>query len=190
MTAITHGSLGSGTSLIGTAASTTIANKSLVASSGIGISSSSTEVTIGVDTPYCRVTDNTGPTITNGSAPTLTWNTNQFDPTGMHSTSVNTDRINIAVTGLYSVNVILQVSWSVTPTGPVFVTIRQNGATVVGANGFMPANAQVNSFSTIYPFTAADYVTVVFSNNSGQTLTLVNAAQYSPTFSACYIGEL
>jgi hypothetical protein len=55
------------------------------------------------DAPICKITHSTTQTATNGDETNLAFDTDVDDPDGMHSTSVNTDRIFWSRTGLWAV---------------------------------------------------------------------------------------
>lgn len=188
---VTLGNLGTN-SLVGTASSTTLATKGVAGGTNITITSSSTDVTIAYNTPYCRVTETSPGSWTNGTNQNLTYTTELNDPTGMHSTSMNTDRINIATTGLYACNLDLQVTFTGTTTGPIYFYML-NSATVIastGENWRVTTEQILINLSCIVPLSAGDYVVTRMNNTSGLTVTPVYSSAYSPLFSVCYVGSL
>lgn len=181
------------TSLVGTASSSTVATKGLVAGTNMTFTTSSTDVTIAYNTPICRVTNSSPPAITTSTTPTLLWDTNLEDPTGMHSTSMNTDRINILTTGVYTVSCCIQYSPASAPTGNVFISLMRvsGGTTTIGAVGHaITQNAPyIWNASCTLKLTAGDYVYVVFQNGTTVTLTPTRASNYTPVFTVNYVGN-
>ena len=197
MTAITHGTLGSGTSLVGTPASTTIANKSLVAESNLAISSSSTEITIStVIEEMCIIRNSTNTSFINGSAAFLTFDTEEYDPSGMF-TSGNPN-IDVQSDGIYQVNVIIGVDINASVTNGVMLCNLYHipsggGGTVIGRATVIPSGAPTGSrymsLTRIYQASTGDSFQVQIQNGSGQTINVLSSAEASPMFSVTKISN-
>ena len=140
-----------------------------------------------IPTPYCQVIDTTGQAWDNDTTAHMTFNTNLEDPLGMHSTSSDTDRINILQTGLYALN--LSFQFTETVAGPVYFSFILNGSTIISAGGIIDLS-ELQNMSTIVPLEAADYVSAQINNQSGDTVTADYISPYSPMFSVCYVGTL
>jgi hypothetical protein len=182
------------TSLVNGGAGPALTTKGLVAGTNISFSTSSTDVTISCNTPICRVTNSSPPAITTGTTPTLLWDTNLEDPTGMHSTVSNTDRITIATTGVYHVSFSIQFSPGGTPSGNVYINVIRNrsGAlvTFAGVGQAITSNQPYWwNGSCVTKLTAGDYLYVVFQNGTTQTMTPLNGNYYSPIFTVNYVGN-
>jgi hypothetical protein len=182
------------TSLVNGGAGPALTTKGLVAGTNISFSTSSTDVTISCNTPICRVTNSSPPAITTGTTPTLLWDTNLEDPTGMHSTVSNTDRITIATTGVYHVSFSIQFSPGGTPSGNVYINVIRNRSgglvTFAGVGQAITSNQPYWwNGSCVTKLTAGDYLYVVFQNGTTQTMTPLNGNYYSPIFTVNYVGN-
>lgn len=113
--------------------------------------------------------------ITTGSVTTLTWNSENFDPAGMHSTSVNTDRLTVAVPGTYRISGHLW--WAGTdPDGVRMLRVTKSGTSPVLIEISGPASPggelTGQPFSVDVPLVAGDYVICRVYQDSGATLAL------------------
>jgi hypothetical protein len=128
-----------------------------------------------LSTPRVKVTHSANQEVANGAFAGLSWDTELYDSTGMHSTAANSSRITFASTGVYHVGV--AIVWNtVAATGARTVGLRLNDATgiaaqrVTGISGFptpLMVSADVRIAST------ADYVTAIAHQNSGSTLSVM-----------------
>lgn len=190
---VTLGNLGT-TSLVGTPSSTTVATKGVAGGTNITVTSSSTDVTIAYNTPYCQVISGSPGSWTAGTNANILYNTDLSDTTGMHSTSSNTDRINIATAGLYALNLTLQYTVSGTPTGNVyfyFIRVRSAVETIVGSLGVYGRinDTYLINMSCIVALQGSDYVVTRLNNTlGGVTVTPVYSGVYTPMCSICYVG--
>jgi hypothetical protein len=192
--AVTLGNVGSGSTLVGTPSSTTLATKSITAGKNMTFTTSATDVSIAYNTPACRIINTSPSTLTNGSSAVWTFNSEIYDPTGMHSTSVNTERVNIATTGIYHIDFCVQFAPAVGPGGIVYWTIYRNtGGVDTAIGGYSILCNGVIQWIVAIPctaaFTAGDYLTVFWANSSGVTLTPGYYSEYSPCLTVTYIGS-
>lgn len=144
--------------------------------------------------PACRVYHDTTQSIADNSLVALVFNSERFDPTAMHSTSVSTGRITINDAGVY------QVGFHGRLTGAadyvhVEAQLRLNGTTTIAVGGGGgPSGAAtpepVFDVSTIYKFAPADYVEVVVyqDNTANAARNLLSTAAFSPEFYAAWLG--
>lgn len=130
--------------------------------------------------PRCRVYNSANISIPNNTDTALTFDSERFDTDTMHSTAVNTGRITFTTGGVYEVGASVSFPSS---TGIRSVVVALNGVTsLVGqrttalGGGF----ADILSCSTIYSFSAADYITVIVYQSSGAALNVSAASNYSP----------
>jgi hypothetical protein len=122
-----------------------------------------------------------------GTAQPITFDTERYDTDGMHSTSVNTDRITFTTAGLYLVEG--GVQWDANATGVRYLAIRLNGSTIIRLKQDNAVNDLGQIVSTVYKFAAADYVQLMAFQNSGATRTIVAAGNYTPELSATWQGR-
>ena len=158
----------------------------LTAGKNISISEATGAITIAYPTPYCQVIDTTGTQAwTNGTNADIFYNTNLSDTTGMHSTVSNTDRIVIATTGLYAIN--LNIQFTATVAGPLYCALYINATTQI-ANGQVNTGDLVANISCIVPLSATNFITSAINNLSGATATVNYLNAHSPLLSVCYVG--
>lgn len=142
----------------------------------------------------CVISHNANQAIANVTTTQLSFNTEDLDTDGFHSTSTNTPRITIP-TGLAGVYVVsAYVRWeSTTVTGP-YLLIQKNGNAV--ARALSPSAAYVSQNVTWVGYLAAsDYVTVAVYHSSGVNknvdyLTASALDPLSPQFSAFRLGGI
>lgn len=140
--------------------------------------------------PKCRVYNSAAISITtSGADQALTFNSERFDADTMHSTSVNTGRITFTTAGTYDVG--CAVGFAGHATGRRTVRLRVNGTTVIAVDerpavsSGIPDNTAI-VLSTMYAFSAGDYVEVVVQQTSGGALNVFSASAYSPEFWAIW----
>lgn len=137
----------------------------------------------------CRAYNNANIAVPNNTFTALTFNSERFDTDGMHSTSVNTGRITVTTPGVYTVAA--HVNFASNSTGLRTARIRLNGATVLAVHD-SPANSTGSAsltVATIYELALNDYLTVEVFQNSGASLDVVAGGNFSPEFSAAWIGR-
>src|SRR5262252_351500 len=161
----------------------------------------------------CRVYNNadiTGLALNAAAQTLITYNSERYDTDNYHSTSSNTGRLTVPVTGLYLVNLTLEfnITTSPAPTRPwtVYGGIRLNGTTelamgnVVGG-GFAGSGGTLYGSTDLlvtvavaYPATAGDYFDSCYyiasnAETSGTTCNLTANPQRSPEFGICLLGS-
>lgn len=142
--------------------------------------------------PACRVFHNANQNVTQFTPLVLAFNSERFDTDGMHSTVTNNSRITLNTAGIYVVTA--GVAWNSNTAGRAEIFIRLNGSIVIvdqendgppGADGTQNGQA----VGTTYKFAAGDFIEVV-ANQTGAATSVVNAVgNFSPEFSATWIGE-
>jgi hypothetical protein len=130
--------------------------------------------------PKCRVFNSANISIPNTTATALTFNSERFDTDTMHSTSVNTGRITFTTAGTYLVGG--GISFASNATNSRQLDIRLNGATVIASDviGANPADVTRLTVSTLYAFSATDYIEIVAYQSSGVALNALASANFSP----------
>jgi hypothetical protein len=121
----------------------------------------------------------------------LTFDTEQLDTDGYHSTVTNTSRITIPAgkTGKFSING--AVTWNANATGDRYLTLRLNG-NAIGSQLHMGTAAGKNFgiFETIYSLDAGDYIELFAYQASGGSLDVRcdDLATLTTRFQATYLG--
>lgn len=140
--------------------------------------------------PACRVYNNANISTTSGaSALALTFNSERYDTDGMHSTSVNTDRITINTAGLYVITADVWFASNATGRRAAFVNLNGivtiTGLVISATNG---DDTDMN-LATTYKLAAGDYLQVLVQQNSGGALNVRGVGNVSPEFSATWVGR-
>jgi hypothetical protein len=145
----------------------------------------------------CQVTDSTDQGIPNGTDTALTWNQENFDQGGYHSTSSNTSRFTIpsGKAGYYLFNI--QTTWGANATGNRVNSLRQNGTqknlAVTGyASNVTITGSYVLNQNWIAYGAVGDYFEAYAQQSSGGTLNVLRGSTFGGTipswFSITYLG--
>ena len=139
--------------------------------------------------PMCKVYLNADVAISNDTWTLIGWNAEEFDAFGMHSVSVNPERITVPRAGKYRISV--YTAWEVNATGARGINILYNSGPIcsnyVSALAVWPTR---HALSTILSLSVDDYVGVNVIQTSGGSLWLGGSAlpsQYS-FFEVEYLG--
>lgn len=136
----------------------------------------------------CSVTKSANQTISNNTSTLLTWDTEQFDTDGFHSTTTNTSRITIPSGKNGKYNITFSVRWVANTTGRRRIVIRKNG--VDAFNGFeagQSIDATSNTGSLVMDLVATDYIELYALQTSGGNLDVYDTSTGS-IFQATYLG--
>ena len=128
--------------------------------------------------------------ISNNTLTALTFDLEDFDTDGFHSTTTNTSRITIptGMTGYYLIST--NVSWQANATGLRAGTIRKNNSDIAYYPDISAISASAYpgySFSTVLYLTAADYLEVFVSQTSGGSLNAYKRSADRP-LTLTYLG--
>lgn len=141
---------------------------------------------IATDSPAVRAYNNANVSIANNSLQAVTLNSERFDNSGSHSTSVNTPRITApaGAGGKYLIGA--HLAYAGNGTGVRANNVRLNGGSFVSTTTLLPPGAVEAQFTTatVYALSAADYVEMVAFQTSGGALNVVGTDLYSPEFYA------
>jgi hypothetical protein len=139
--------------------------------------------------PACRAYHNAAQATTTAVALALALNSERFDNDTMHDTSSNNSRITFTTAGRYVVTG--SIEFASNATGVRTCQIRLGGATVIaGVNDVdVAASLCVLPVATVYSFSAAEYVELVATQTSGGNLNVNSSTNYSPEFSAHWLGN-
>jgi hypothetical protein len=191
------------TTLVNDGTGPALATKGLVAGNYISFSTSSTDVTITGDqyptiTDVCIVTNNANILINNGAQSALTFNTEVLDPSGMHSTSMNTDRINILADGLYLIqgSATWQAQAGTTGIVALLIYLVRSSTTYDIGSAACASPAGQNErvcFGRVFSLLNGDYLTLQAFNSSGANKNVLSQTSggsiyASPLFSVTKLG--
>jgi hypothetical protein len=120
----------------------------------------------------CRLTKSSVQSLDNATSTAITWNTEDFDTDGFHSTVSNTSRITIPVgkAGKYLITGL--IGFTENSTGTRQVLLYKNGTYIYFAAQFKPADntdPQL-TFSTIQSLAESDYIELYAYQSSGGSL--------------------
>jgi hypothetical protein len=118
--------------------------------------------------PTAYVYNDASQAIATATVTALTFDSEYEDPDGMHSTTTNTDRITVAVTGLY--DIAGNITWAANATGIRMAWISPNGDTSNRVSLWrLNADGGLNSFplSGKIRLTAGDYIQIYVYQDSG-----------------------
>lgn len=159
-----------------------------------GLSSWGNAVKAGLDYqangPSCRVYNSATQSIANTTTVALTFNSERWDPTGMHSTVTLTNRITFLDAGVYALAAC--VSFQGNATGRRNVAIRIDGATTIVAQNLQAVSVAgvetTIAVSTLWKVAANAYAEVVVFQDSGIALNSLVGAGVHPEFSAQWVS--
>ena len=134
-----------------------------------------------------KCTSSAAQTITSGTTTVLTWDGEEFDTDGFHSTVTNTGRITIPAGKAGYYRIFGYVGGDNNATGSRYLMIYKNG--VSAAESLLtPSTAYpTNTISTILNLAVSDYVDLRYSQNSGSNQQAYTNGVYG-TFQAQYLG--
>lgn len=140
--------------------------------------------------PGARVYHDAAQAIVTATGTVLAFNSERWDTDAIHDLVTNNSRLTCKTAGKYAV--LANVAFGTNATGHREVYIRKNGVTIV-AYATVPAVATAGS-NTLLPVSCAedlavdDYLEVVVWQNSGGSINIVAAGNYSPEFSMIKVG--
>lgn len=141
--------------------------------------------------PMCRVRNSASISIaTSGVSQALTFNSERFDTDSMHSTTVDTSRVNTPTAGKYLFTGHVQFASGGGNYRETFV--RLSGATIVAHLQLPPVGGGIvtaMSIATAYACLVTNYAELVVAQDTGGALNVTSAPNYSPEFSAIWLGN-
>lgn len=110
------------------------------------------------------------------------FNSERYDYGTLHSTATNTSRLTASAKCVYAITG--HISFPTNTTGERGIRVRENGATVIAVEleEAIGTFAHVMSIATLYELDTNDYVELQLFQNSGGSLGITNASNYSPEF--------
>lgn len=125
------------------------------------------------DPPRCRLTKSATQSIPNTTTTAITFDVEDFDDGGMHSTTTNTSRITVPTGGAGTYLVGAHVEFAQNATGVRTLLITVNGTatqTTVRDNSPSGSSATRLACSSLVALVAGDYVEVLVVQTSGGNL--------------------
>jgi hypothetical protein len=120
---------------------------------------------------------------------TLTYDSEQWDTDGFHSTSTNTSRITIpaGLAGKYLIS--CSTSYGLNATGQRALYLRKNGTNVKYFPGVAGSSSvyTANHSSFVLNLAVGDYIEMIVYQDSGGSLTYYKRQEDAP-FQATYLG--
>lgn len=135
-----------------------------------------------------RVTNLASYTIPDIITTELSFDTEIFDTSNFHSTTVNTGRFTIPADGIYMTT--LQLYFNAGGAGNRSMLIDLVGSfPIAGVSRLSTAGvAQIMMCSTIYQFSQNDVIRALASQTSGGALSIISAPVYAPIFTIARVG--
>lgn len=138
--------------------------------------------------PACRVYHNAAQGTTTGVSVALAFNSERYDTNTMHDTVTANTRVTIKTAGVYVFTA--TVSFANNGTGFRQVGLLLNGVAyiaLVHCPAIVGDQTHV-SIPTTYKLAVNDYIEVMAQQTSGGNLNVNSNANYSPEFSATWVG--
>lgn len=130
------------------------------------------------DPPRCRVSKSATQSIANSATTSVTFDTEDFDDGGMHSTTSNTSRITIPTGGAGTYMVGGMVEFAANATGQRTIYVVLNGTATQATVTNVTASGTVASrlaCATLVQVVAGDYLELQVNQNSGGALNVSNS---------------
>jgi hypothetical protein len=138
---------------------------------------------------WARVFHNAAQSIANNATAALAFNSERNDTDTIHDTVTNNSRLICKTAGIYQITG--QATFAANATGIREVGIRLNGSTFLADSNKNNVGASIDarlSVTTIYNLAVNDYVELIVFQNSGASLNVLSAGNYSPEFMMIRIG--
>jgi hypothetical protein len=138
----------------------------------------------------CYLSKSANQSIANNTTTSITFNTEQFDTDGFHSTVTNTERITIPVGKAGKYLIIGQLAYASNSTGNRYISLNKNGTIDFGRLNVAAFNGDVTWViaSTVLNLAEGDYVQINADQNSGGSLNALGSDINVTTFSATFLG--
>jgi len=140
------------------------------------------------DTVTAKVYHNAAQAVASGAGPYLAFNSERWDTDSFHDTVTNNSRLTIPANGYYLITT--NIEFSGHSTGVRVVNIVVNRTTAIASITFNPSHggSQNSMVTTIHYLTAGQYVETQVYQNSGISLNIASAGDYTPEFSIVKLG--
>lgn len=139
--------------------------------------------------PKVRAYNSANISCNNAASTLLTLDSERFDTDTMHSTSVNTGRITFTTAGTYMVTGRAAFASGAGAYRELKLSLGAATTLDLDTRGVAGGgNYTTLIVSTLYAFTAGQYVELYAYQDSGGALNVVNVGNYSPEFSAVWVS--
>src|SRR3990167_1476798 len=146
-------------------------------------------IIVGGDVPRVRLTHTGNQSISDATATALAFATETYDNDTMRAAGDNT-KITLTKAGAYLVQ--SGGAWGNNTTGYRLWTVRLDGTTQIAAVQDFASNSgteqMMQSLSFVYRFTAAQFIETVVKHSAGGPISVAQASDYTPVFSATYLA--
>ena len=138
----------------------------------------------------CYLSKSANQSIANNTTTSITFDTEQYDTDGFHSTVTNTERITIPVGKAGKYLIIGQLAYASNSTGNRYISLNKNGTINFGRVVLAAINGDVTWViaSTVLNLAEGDYVQMRADQSSGGSLNALGTAIDVTTFSATFLG--
>lgn len=139
--------------------------------------------------PAARAYNSAALSISNNAETALTFDSERFDTSNLHSVSTNTSRMTAPVNGIYVITA--NVSWAANATGIRRVFLRWNASSNIAYSQVSATSASVTAqnVATVYSLAASEYVEVFVLQTSGSALNIEASSQFSPEFTMTWVSN-
>jgi len=138
----------------------------------------------------CRVYNNATLTVLNATLTAVPFAASRYDPSGMHSNTVNNSRITIATVGTYLFGA--NISFVANATGYREMRISLNGSVDYKASVVIPQSAVAAvmdlNLSCLWQCNIGDFMQVIIFQNTGASMTIPASTGYQQEFWAQQVG--
>lgn len=141
--------------------------------------------------PACRVYQTTGTTASSASGTTLSFDTEEYDTDGIHSTTTNPSRLTPQTPGRYRIEA--RVAIGDNSTGDRYIGLNKNGSNLAQTEG--PGDKTSGNIwrqeviTESYFNGTSDYVEAVLYQAEGVSITTATGASNATEFAIRWIGK-
>jgi hypothetical protein len=138
----------------------------------------------------CYLSKSANQSLANNTTVNITFDTEQYDTDGFHSTTTNTQRITIPTGKAGKYLIIGQLAYASNSTGLRYATLNKNGSTNFGRAMNAAINGDVTWLvvSSVINLAEGDYVQMNADQNSGGSLNALGTGIDVTTLSATFLG--
>jgi hypothetical protein len=138
----------------------------------------------------CYLSKSANQSLANNTSVSITFDTEQFDTDGFHSTVTNTQRITIPTGKAGKYLFIGQLAYASNSTGLRYATLNKNGTTNFGRamNAAISGDVTWLVVSSVINLAEGDYVQMNADQNSGGSLNALGTGIDVTTLSATFLG--
>jgi Tfp pilus assembly protein FimT len=137
--------------------------------------------------PAVRVQNSANESISNNTRTRVTFDTNVYDNSSMHSTTTNAERLTAPIAGIYEISG--EIEWGLSGVGQRTVIVERNGSSAVFALGQQATSGEPGQvISTQVRLNAGDYIDVAVVQNSGGALDIINDTEAAPVLAMHWVA--